>query len=74
VEVKIGVQFATRELVIDSALSAEEIQDEVTKALADDSGVLSLVDSKGHRVVVPSNKLAYVELGPPTVGQVGFRS
>lgn len=73
-EVKIGVQFATRELVIDSALSAEEIQDEVTKALADDAGVLALVDSKGHRVVVPSNKLAYVELGPPTVGQVGFRS
>jgi hypothetical protein len=74
VEVKIGVQYATRELVIDSALSAEEIQDEVTKALADDSGVLTLVDSKGHRVVVPSNKLAYVELGPPTVGQVGFRA
>jgi hypothetical protein len=36
--------------------------------------VLTLVDSKGHRVVVPSNKLAYVELGPQTVGQVGFRS
>jgi hypothetical protein len=74
VEVKIGVQFATRELIIDSAQSADEIQDEVTKALADESGVLTLVDSKGHRVVVPSNKLAYVELGPQTVGQVGFRS
>jgi hypothetical protein len=24
--------------------------------------------------VVPSSKLAYVELGPQTVGQVGFRS
>jgi butyrate kinase len=74
VEVKIGVQFANRELVIDTSLSGDEIEAEVSKALTGESGVLALADTKGRRVLVPSEKLAYVELGAPTVGQVGFRS
>ena len=73
-EVKIGVQHATRELVIDTGMSGEEIEAEVSKALTGESGVLSLSDTKGRRVIVPSEKLAYVELGTPTAGQVGFRS
>jgi hypothetical protein len=74
VEVKIGVQFAARELVIDTSLTGDEIEATVNEALSGDSSVLSLVDTKGRRVLVPSEKLAYVELGTPTVGQVGFRS
>jgi hypothetical protein len=73
-EVKIGVQFANRELTLDTGLSGEEIEAVVTEALQGDGGVLSLTDTKGRKVLVPSEKLAYVELGAPTVGQVGFRS
>ncbi len=73
-EVKIGVQFANRELVIDSNLSGDQVAAAVDEALSGKSGVLSLEDSKGRRVLVPSEKLAYVELGTPSVGQVGFRS
>ena len=73
-EVKIGVQFANRELVIESNLSSDEIEKVVADAIAGDSGVLSLNDNKGRRVIVPADKLAYVELGTPTAGQVGFRS
>jgi hypothetical protein len=36
--------------------------------------VLMLQDSKGRKVLVPTDKLAYVEIGSPTIGQVGFRS
>jgi hypothetical protein len=74
VEVKIGVQHASRELVIETSLSGDEIEAEVTKVLTGEAGVLALSDTKGRRVLVPSEKLAYVELGTPTVGQVGFRS
>jgi hypothetical protein len=74
VEVKIGVQFANRELVIDTNLSSDEIEKTVSEALKTESGVLSLTDSKGRRVIVPSDRLAYVELGTPAAGQVGFRS
>ncbi|MGZ4426639.1 MAG: DUF3107 domain-containing protein [Nocardioidaceae bacterium] len=73
-EVKIGVQNASRELVIDSEQSSEDVQKAVSQALTGEDRVLTLVDAKGRAVVVPIDKLAYVEIGSPTVGQVGFRS
>jgi hypothetical protein len=74
VEVKIGVQNANRELVVDSAESADDVEKAVAAALGDADGVLSLTDTKGRRVLVPVGKLAYVEIGHPSTGQVGFRS
>jgi len=74
VEVKIGVQNATRELVLDCQQSGDEVEKTVAEALRSEEGLLTLVDSKGRRVVVPTDKLAYVEIGSPTIGQVGFRS
>jgi hypothetical protein len=74
VEVKIGVQHATRELVLDASDSAADVEKMVAKALADDDGILTLTDTKGRTVLVPVKKLAYVEIGTSTVGQVGFRS
>jgi hypothetical protein len=73
-EVKIGVQNVSRELVLDTNQEGAEIEATVAKALAGDDAVISLTDSKGRRVIVPKDKLAYVELGSPTIGQVGFRS
>lgn len=73
-EVKIGVQHANRELVIDSAESGDDVEAAVAKALSGDDRALVLVDSKGRKVIVPADKLAYVEVGSPTSGQVGFRS
>ncbi|QIK67419.1 DUF3107 domain-containing protein [Nocardioides sp. HDW12B] len=73
-EVKIGVQFANRELVIDSQDSSDDIEKAVSAALSGETSVLALTDSKGRRVIVPTDKLAYVELGSPSSSQVGFRS
>jgi hypothetical protein len=74
VEVKIGVQNANRELVIDSDQSSEDVEAAVAKALSGDGSLLVLADAKGRKVIVPIEKLAYVEVGSPTAGQVGFRS
>lgn len=73
-EVKIGVQFGARELTIDVAEDSDAIEKAVSEALSDESGLLSLQDAKGRRVLVPTARLSYVELGSPTGGQVGFRS
>ena len=73
-EVKIGVQNANRELVLDSAQSADDVAKAVTAALADGGGVLTFADTKGRTVLVPTAKLAYVEIGSSTASQVGFRS
>ncbi len=71
-EVKIGVQHANRELVIDTDLSGDDVAKAV--AGAHESGLLSLTDTKGRTVLVPADKVAYVEIGSPSAGQVGFRS
>ncbi|MGZ4589763.1 MAG: DUF3107 domain-containing protein [Actinomycetes bacterium] len=73
-EVRIGVQHAARELVIESAQSQDEVTSAVSAALAGDTGLLELSDENGRRVVVPSGKLAYVEIGEPESRRVGFGS
>ena len=71
-EVKIGVQFAPRELSLESAQSADEVAKAVSDALRADLGVLTLVDEKGRRVLVPADKLAYVEIAETEQRRVGF--
>ncbi|MEX2290618.1 MAG: DUF3107 domain-containing protein [Mycobacteriales bacterium] len=71
-EVKIGVQYAARELVLESAQSPDDVAKAVAEALRADLGVLSLVDEKGRRVLVPADKLAYVEIAESEQRRVGF--
>jgi hypothetical protein len=71
VEVKIGVQYAPRELVVESAQTPAEIEQIVTDAIAND-GTLSLTDEKGRRIIVPVSKVAYVEIAEASPRAVGF--
>jgi 3-hydroxyacyl-CoA dehydrogenase len=71
-EVKIGVQYAARELVLESGETPAEVEKAVTDALSDESGVLNLVDEKGRRVIVPISKVAYVEIAEAVTRKVGF--
>ena len=71
-EVKIGVQYAARELVLESAQSPEDVTKAVAEALRADLGVLNLVDDKGRGVLVPADKLAYVEIAEVEQRRVGF--
>lgn len=71
-EVKIGVQYAPREIVLESSQSAEEVETAVSEALTGKASLLSLVDEHGRKVLVPADRLAYVEIGEPSVRKVGF--
>ncbi|QCX28174.1 DUF3107 domain-containing protein [Nocardioides jishulii] len=70
-EVKIGIQNAARELVVDVSGTQEEITAKVTEAVQ--GGTLTLSDVRGRLVLVPGEKIAYVELGHASPGTVGFR-
>jgi hypothetical protein len=72
VEVKIGVQHAARELVVESPQEADDIAKAVAAALSKGESLLSLTDESGRTVIVPTDKLAYVEIGPPETRRVGF--
>lgn len=71
-EIKIGVQHATRELLIESADEQEQVEKAVSEAV-EQGTPLVLTDQKGRRVVVPGDKIAYAEIGGGVSGSVGFR-
>ena len=70
-EVKIGVQYSVRELVLESTQSPDEVEALVTKALAD-GGLLTLTDEKGRQVMIPADKVSYVEIARAEARRVGF--
>jgi hypothetical protein len=72
-EIKIGIQHAPRELTIESADSAEDIEKAVAAAVSGE-GVLTLTDAKGRKVIVPAGKLAYIEIGGGVSGKLGYFS
>jgi len=72
VEVKIGVADSPRELTVSTDDSPDRIQAIVTDALRNSQGLLTLVDDKGRRFMVPASRVAYIEIGPADSRRVGF--
>jgi hypothetical protein len=75
VEIKVGIQHVNREVVLEVTQSAAEVEQAVTEALqASDPklAVLSLTDEHGRRVLIPSDKIGYVDIGEENGRRVGF--
>jgi hypothetical protein len=72
VEVKIGVEHAPRELVVETDASPEDIEAQLAEAIAS-SGLFAFTDTRGRRIAVPGSKIAYVEIGGGVAGAVGYR-
>ena len=70
-EVKIGIQSVPRELVVETRSSFEEIQAALVAAVAD-STVFTLADEKGGKVLIPADKIGYLELGGSEPRRIGF--
>ena len=74
-EVKLGVTYSPKELVVEVDQSADDVTSLVEEAVAGKSRVLWRSDTKGRRVGVPTEKLAYIELGEEhPAKRVGFSS
>jgi len=71
VEVKIGIQSVPREIVLETNSSFDEVEQTLTAAVAD-GGVFVLKDDKGGKILVPADKIAYVELGGSEPRRIGF--
>jgi polysaccharide deacetylase 2 family uncharacterized protein YibQ len=75
VEVKIGIQSIPRELVVDTDATAEEIERDLAAALGakDGTAIFALSTQKGSgRVLIPADKIAFVEFGGDQSRRVGF--
>ncbi|MBC6459764.1 DUF3107 domain-containing protein [Actinomadura sp. HBU206391] len=72
-QVRIGVQLVPKELVVETSLSADEIEQALTEALATDNGVFVLKDDRGGgRVVIPATHVGYLEIAEDESRRVGF--
>lgn len=72
VQVRIGVQYVPKELVVETSLSADEVERALAEALAAEQGMLVLRDRRGGRVVVPADRVGYLEIGEEENRSVGF--
>ena len=70
-EIKIGVLHVARELVVDSALEAQEAVELISAAVASGSP-LTLTDTKGNVTVVPAGVIGYAAVGAEQKRPVGF--
>jgi hypothetical protein len=73
VEVKIGIQSIQRELVLDTPSSPDEVERSLTTALSN-GGMFVVRDDKGGKVLIPAEKIGYVELNGAEQRRVGFGS
>ncbi|MGE5290603.1 MAG: DUF3107 domain-containing protein [Micromonosporaceae bacterium] len=71
-EVKIGIQSIPRELVVETDTPADEIERALSEVLATDGALFSLAAEKGGKILVPADKIAYVEFGGNEPRRVGF--
>ena len=70
-EVRIGIQDSPREVVFESAAEPEDLADQISEAWAANE-LVTLEDTKGRRIIVPTEKIAYIELGASSSARVGF--
>lgn len=70
-EIKIGIQEISRELTVETEATAAQVEKDLKKAL-DDDGLLTLTDEKGRKVLIPADRIAYLDLGQEKSRPVGF--
>jgi osmotically-inducible protein OsmY len=71
VQVRITVAHVNSDINFESSLSASDIQSAVKAALKS-GDALTLEDIRGRVVMVPANKIGFVEIGEQTDRRVGF--
>jgi hypothetical protein len=75
VDIRIGVTHAPREINIEMGdeTDRESLKTQVAAALSDDDAVLWLTDRRGRDIGIPSERIAYIEIGAPNDDRkIGF--
>lgn len=72
-KVHLGVVFSAKELELEVEGETGDVLDSLTNAIASDEKYVRVTDSKGKTVVVPTDKLTYVEVEDGArSGGIGF--
>src|SRR3954453_20766707 len=72
-EVRIGVVYTPREIVLEMGDDAENVSEVIESAVKEKTALLWLTEGKGKRLGIPLDKLAYgATAGPDADRKVGF--
>jgi len=71
-EIRIGIRENQRDLTFESNLSSAQISTWVSTAFASKQELVSFEDDKGKTILVPTQSIAYVEIGAEQNRRVGF--
>lgn len=71
-DIRIGIKHSSRELSFESTSTAEEIEKQVSDAIASGAKVIGLTDAKGNRFLIQTESLSYLEIGAEETRRVGF--
>jgi hypothetical protein len=72
-EVRIGVVYTARELTVETDDSVDGVTAAIEGAMSNGDSLLWLTDTKGRRIGVPVDKIAYIEVAADAGGRkVGF--
>ena len=68
---RIAITNISGELVFETNSSVADVKSAVAAAIAAKT-TLALQDIRGHEIIVPADKIAFVEVGNPAARRVGF--
>ena len=71
-DIRIGIKHSARELSFDTSESAAAVEKKFAEAIESNSKLINLTDSKGNVFLVPTEALAYLEIGAEEARRVGF--
>ncbi len=71
-EIRIGLADTARELNFDTDDAPDAVRKTVTDALEAGTAVVSFTDSKGSSYIIPTARIAFVEVGTDQSRRVGF--
>ena len=72
-EIKVGIVNVNREVIIESSATTADVEKDFAKAVKD-GGVLTLIDERGRKVLIPAEQIGYLDIGQENVRHVGFGS
>lgn len=70
-EIKVGIQHVNREIVVDTAESAADVEQAYTEAAAN-GGLFALKDQRGRKVLIQASSISYIDIGEEGARRVGF--
>jgi hypothetical protein len=75
VEIKVGIQHVNREIVVETNKSASDVERAFESAIGKGGpDVFTLTDERGRKVLIPADRIAYLDIGEENARHVGFGS